>query len=355
MVAPALRLRFTVPGTIAAMHAQASATVTRFRKISWGFGAFTRSAIAKSAINEITPKAPGTQISGRICTALHRSEMTVSSCPWRAFYQSSRERQDSLPAESCNDDGGHSTVWHFHFTYARDEFLRGTIAVVLICFVVHTTVQGTTAWPGADRSTMRIRISHETRYHYDAPTSGVIQTLRLTPRNHDGHYVVHWRIDVTEDCRLDLHEDAFGNIANTFTAEGPFAELGVQVEGEVDVQDTAGIVRGAIERFPPSLYLRATPLTEPGGAIADFARETRSQADDTLPLLHALLGRIHGEMTYDTDPTHTTTTAAEAFALKRGVCQDLTHIFIAAARHLDIPARYVGGYFHRNDGVTRQQ
>ena len=201
---------------------------------------------------------------------------------------------------------------------------------------------------------MRIRISHETRYHYDAPTSGVIQTLRLTPRNHDGHYVVHWRIDVTEDCRLDLHEDAFGNITHTFTAEGPFAELGVQVEGEVDVQDTAGIVRGAIERFPPSLYLRATPLTEPGGAIADFARETRSQADDTLPLLHALLGRIHGEMTYDTDPTHTTTTAAEAFALKRGVCQDLTHIFIAAARSLNVPARYVGGYFHHDDGVTAQ-
>ena len=80
----------------------------------------------------------------------------------------------------------------------------------------------------------------------------------------------------------------------------------------------------------------------------------RSQADDTLPMLHALLGRIHGEMTFDTDPTHTATTAAEAFALKRGVCQDLTHIFIAAARHLGVPARYVGGYFHRADGVTQQ-
>ena len=44
----------------------------------------------------------------------------------------------------------------------------------------------------------------------------------------------------------------------------------------------------------------------------------------------------------------------EAFALKRGVCQDLTHVFIAAARSLGIPARYVGGYFHRNDGVIEQ-
>ena len=203
-------------------------------------------------------------------------------------------------------------------------------------------------------TSMRIRISHETRYHYDAPAAGVIQTLRLTPRNHDGQYVVQWRIDVTDDCRLDAHEDAFGNITHTFTAEGPFAELGVQVEGEVDLQDTGGLVRGAIERFPPSLYLRPTPLTEVDDAIADFARQARAQADDTLAVLHALLNRIHGGMTYDTDPTHSATTAAEAFALKRGVCQDLTHVFIAAARHLDIPARYVGGYFHRADGVTQQ-
>jgi transglutaminase-like putative cysteine protease len=201
---------------------------------------------------------------------------------------------------------------------------------------------------------MRIRISHETRYRYDAPINGVIQTLRLTPRNHDGQYVIHWRIDVTEDCRLDVHEDAFGNITHTFTAEGPFDELGVQVEGEIDVQDTGGIVRNAIERFPPSLYLRATSLTEIDGAIVDFARDTRSCGDDTLAVLHALLGRIHGEMKYDTNPTHTTTTAAEAFALKRGVCQDLTHVFIAAARYLDIPARYVGGYFHRADGIVQQ-
>ena len=201
---------------------------------------------------------------------------------------------------------------------------------------------------------MRIRISHETRYHYDAPISGVIQTLRLTPRNHDGQYVMRWRIDVSEDCRLDAHEDAFGNITHTFTADGPFTALTVSVEGEVDVQSTSGIVRGAIERFPPSLYLRPTPLTEADGAIAEFARELRGQADDVLAMLHALLSRIHNEMTFDVDPTHTATTAAEAFALKRGVCQDLTHIFIAAARHLGIPARYVGGYFHRADGVTQQ-
>jgi transglutaminase-like putative cysteine protease len=74
-----------------------------------------------------------------------------------------------------------------------------------------------------------------------------------------------------------------------------------------------------------------------------------------LNLLHVTLERLHRDMTYDTDPTHVATTAAEAFALRRGVCQDLAHVFIAAARSLGVPARYVGGYFHRDDGVTDQE
>ena len=203
---------------------------------------------------------------------------------------------------------------------------------------------------------MRICISHETTYRYQQPVRSVIQTLRLTPRNHDGQYVVNWRIDVSENCQLDQLEDAFGNIAHVFSAEGPFSELRVHVEGDVDTQDTDGVVRGAIERFPPSLYLRETPLTRLDPAIADFARETqRTTGDDALKTSHGLVERLHHELTYDESPTHTGTTAAEAFALKRGVCQDLSHIFIAAARSLGIPARYIGGHFHRADGVTAQE
>ena len=41
--------------------------------------------------------------------------------------------------------------------------------------------------------------------------------------------------------------------------------------------------------------------------------------------------------------------------MKRGVCQDLTHILIAAARACGFPARYVSGYFHRADGITEQE
>lgn len=203
---------------------------------------------------------------------------------------------------------------------------------------------------------MRIRVSHETVYRYDEPPKGVIQTLRMTPRNHDGQYVVDWRIDASADCRLDAQEDAFGNITHTFNADGPLDALRLLVEGEVETQDSHGVVRGTIEHFPPSLFLRTTPLTAPDAAIAAFARDAATDGGaDALGLLHGLLARVHQEITFDTDPTHAATTAAEAFALKRGVCQDLTHVFIAAAREIGFPARYVSGYFHRADGVVRQE
>ncbi len=202
---------------------------------------------------------------------------------------------------------------------------------------------------------MRIRISHATTYLYAAPPKSVTQVLRLTPRNHDGQYVVNWRIDVSRDCQLHQREGAFGNVSHSFTAEGPFDELTVTVDGEVDTQDTHGVVNGAIERFPPALFLRDTELTAADAAIVAFAEDTRAKAGtDTLTLMHALMLAINDAIVFDTDPTQVTTTAAEAFALGRGVCQDGTHIFLAAARHLGIPARYISGHFYREDDVTAQ-
>ena len=203
---------------------------------------------------------------------------------------------------------------------------------------------------------MRIRISHATTYTYNTPPTLVTQVLRLTPRGHEGQHVIAWRIDLSEDCLLHQHQDAFGNIIHSFTAEGPFNELTVAVDGEVDTQNTHGMVKGAVERFPPEFYLRETPLTQADAAILDFAETTRAAADgDTLTRMHALMTTLNREIAFDTDPTHPTTTAAESFSLRRGVCQDITHIFVAAARALGIPARYVGGHFHRADGVIAQE
>jgi transglutaminase-like putative cysteine protease len=201
---------------------------------------------------------------------------------------------------------------------------------------------------------MRIRVNHETIYRYETPAKSAIQLLRLTPRSHDSQFVVRWRIDVSEDCRLEPHEDAFGNLTHSFTIDGPISEMRIGVEGEVETRDTAGVITGTLERFPPSLFLRETDLTKPNDAIVAFAEDAARAATDPLSQLHALQARIHETFAFDSDPTNTGTSAAEAFSLKRGVCQDYAHVFIACARHLGLPARYIGGHFLRIDGIIAQ-
>jgi transglutaminase-like putative cysteine protease len=199
---------------------------------------------------------------------------------------------------------------------------------------------------------MRLHIAHSLVHRYDPPAAGVIQVLRLTPRNHEGQYVIGWRIDVSADARLNAHEDAFGNLSHVFTAEGPLEELSITVDGEVETQNTDGVVRGTVERFSPSLFLRDTPLTQADERIRDFAQAIRKANNGSvLSELHGLLDRLHDEMLGESDPLPAeAATAAEVYARKRGVARDLTHILIGAARSLGIPARYVAGYFCADGG-----
>jgi transglutaminase-like putative cysteine protease len=202
---------------------------------------------------------------------------------------------------------------------------------------------------------MRIRIAHRTEYRYDPPAAGVIQMLRLTPRNHEGQHVVRWHIDVSADARLAAQEDAFGNITHVFSADGPFRDLSVEVDGEVETQNNNGIVRGTVERFGPSLFLRDTALTEADDAIRDFAKSIRAEkGGEILGELHGILDRLYEDLAHETDETDSTGNAAEAFARKGGPSRDLSHIFIGAAHCLGIPARYVAGYLRQGDGGHEQ-
>ncbi len=200
---------------------------------------------------------------------------------------------------------------------------------------------------------MRIRIEHTTRYDYERPAKAVIQILRMTPRPYEGLHIPSWRVEVDGDVTLHAGEDALGNITHTFSAIGPLKRLVTLVIGEVETQDSGGVVRDAVERFPPIVYLRETALTHADAGLRTFAQGVGDPKAPTLDRLHALLKAIRDDVAFDTEATNTTTTAAQAFAIKRGVCQDLSHVFIACARHMGIPARYVSGHLARTEQIDQ--
>ena len=201
---------------------------------------------------------------------------------------------------------------------------------------------------------MRLSIRHETLHRYAQPAKFVIQKLRLTPRNHQGQHVVHWRIDVDVDCRLKAAEDAFGNALHGFTSDGPHEFVTVTAIGEVDTFDTRGVVHGAVERFHPELYLRVTPLTEPASEARELASRVSAAETVALDRLHALLRAVAetaarpsrtsaAQLQSQASQSQTQGQTAPGAAAEASA-ESLAHLFIACARLMEVPARYVAGY-----------
>lgn len=191
---------------------------------------------------------------------------------------------------------------------------------------------------------MRLTIHHRTRYRYTGAAADVIQALRLTPGDHDGQHICNWRIDADVDGRFRDSVDAFGNRVTMFYADRPVSEVTIGVTGDAEMTDTGGVVR-ADEPLPPTIFLRSTPLTAPDPVIATLAGRFASASK--LAALHGMCEALYGEMRFEIGATDAKTTAASALAAGHGVCQDFAHIFIAAARHLGVPARYVSGHLAR--------
>jgi hypothetical protein len=104
----------------------------------------------------------------------------------------------------------------------------------------------------------------------------------------------------------------------------------VTVRGTVATTDMAGVLRGIANRVPPAgLSARDRPT---GGCGADCAGRRRVGRTTPLALAHRLSAAVADAIAYRPGVTDAHTTAAEALALGRGVCQDHAHALIALAR-----------------------
>lgn len=201
---------------------------------------------------------------------------------------------------------------------------------------------------------MRLSVNHTTRYRYSEPTRRIIQLLRVTPSSFQGQTVLSWRIDVDCDARLREGRDGFGNVTHMLYVDQPVRALTLSVSGRVLTEDNAGVVRVVPGDLPPQVFLRETPLTAAGEALDWLAMDIADERATRLDTLHGLNRRIYERMRFDVDATGVGTSAEDAFGAGHGVCQDFAHIFIAVARRLRIPARYISGHLFRRDGAHQQ-
>ncbi len=192
---------------------------------------------------------------------------------------------------------------------------------------------------------MQMHIRHETRYRYERPVKYSVQSLHLTPRRDISQRALSWSI-VAPGRRLE-QIDAYGNIAHLLTIEEPHREISIVVRGVVDTADTEA--RQDDGRLSPLAYLAPTQLTSPNDDIKAFAQHALARIIDPKQRAQVLAEAVFGAVRYKSGTSDVQDSAAVAFKSGEGVCQDHAHVYLAAARAVGMPARYVSGYLYTGD------
>ncbi|SRR6266568_5019755 len=192
---------------------------------------------------------------------------------------------------------------------------------------------------------MRAKIHLEIDIAFSEPARAVTQVFRLKPRSFESQHVLEWRVSVSPDALLRRAEDSFGNVVQTYSNDGPLESLNIVSEGEIETNDAAGVLRGSLEKFPLDVFRRDTDLTLADAAMIDFAQEAVKADKDALGRMHALMAAAHEHFAFRPDESEAPRSAAETFKSGAGSARELAQAFVALARSLDCPARFVSGLF----------
>lgn len=189
---------------------------------------------------------------------------------------------------------------------------------------------------------MRLHIHHTTSYRYERNVAHSTQYLRLTPNSSSRQKILSWDLRLPTVASRSL--DPYGNVMHVITVDFPHQDIIIEAEGLVDVDDCA---MEEADGLSPLLFLRSTPLTAADSALNRFAVPfTGIVRDFPRDAAWQLMLRLREQMEFQAGETDACTTASEAFAKKRGVCQDFAHVYLACAHAIGLPARYVSGYLY---------
>lgn len=204
-------------------------------------------------------------------------------------------------------------------------------------------------------------ISLHMGYLYDTPASGARHILRLLPLSiPERQRLIAGSVTVapTADERSDFI-DFFGQQATSIFLRSQHEKLDIRMQARVLVEaspltaDLSPQLKDlalelaelkTVDRNSPHHFTGQSPRLLDNADIAAFARDSIKPGQTVREIATKLCARIFKEFKYDAEATTVDTTPAEAFKLKRGVCQDFSHIMIVALRSLGIPAGYVSGF-----------
>ena len=209
---------------------------------------------------------------------------------------------------------------------------------------------------------MRLAVFHRTTFNYGMPVTQSVNTLHLEPRTFPYQKTISALIRVIPATRVRRFTDLFQNITHHFELPGAHTKL--EIESRIRVHNLPLDISQASRQATLDGYQDSSIREQ----IWPYLQESRwvsrhpevwRQALDVIGSLTAIFEQslalmqwIHREFTYQSGVTNVHTHLEEAFQMRRGVCQDFTHVMLGLCRSVGIPARYASGYLYNGPRDT---
>lgn len=203
------------------------------------------------------------------------------------------------------------------------------------------------------------RVHHLTSYRYAKPVTRNYGRAHIEPRATPHQRVLSHEVIVDPaPARLTAHTDFYGNSSTYLLVDEPHSRLDVHSHARVTVSErryplepmSRSWEQCTPAHWGPLLpaasidFVHPSPRIPAGTAVHEISAEVFTPGRAIGECLADLTALIHSEFTYDSAATTVTSTLEEVLAARHGVCQDFSHVGVAAARAAGLAARYVSGY-----------
>ncbi len=199
----------------------------------------------------------------------------------------------------------------------------------------------------------RLHIEHTTEFTYGGPVTASYNEARMTPQSGRGQTVLSAALHLDPHTWRHDYRDYWGTAVTTFEVLLPHQSLLIRATSQVEVTPApwpttlAGwdSVRGDRVQDELAEFLTDSSATQAPEELTALAADLAA-GQTPHEAAQRVCGAIRDAVEYVPGATAVHSAAAEAWAERKGVCQDMAQLTVGALRSLGIPARYVSGYLH---------
>lgn len=196
----------------------------------------------------------------------------------------------------------------------------------------------------------QLHFSYDMKIHFSTPVKEHHFTIKCMPLSDERQKIENLEVSILPNSFLSEDRDSYGNLCIYGYEKEEHTLFSIHAEGDAAVGLTSALQ--PMDGGKAAIFKYQTGITEPGEELLAF--HGRFRMNHRMSALDRALffsQRIYETMQYTPGVTCVNTSAEEALALRKGVCQDYAHILLSLCRIEKIPARYVVGFL-KGEGAS---